>query len=364
MAQSHMKKRIFIVSILFLSCIISFIIEPYLDPIWKKAISDHRLIDTDTLQLVWVKDDVYIDANQRVNFLQANDDTVVFFGNNSRFKDAVIAALDSETGEIKWYRPGGNVLSGETNSIGINQNYIFVGIDGTGKPIEQSLVGAGRVIAYHTASGEVAWTRVIPGARQINSIAVSNRFLSVDGGGAKYTRLNANTGEILGTVNKGENWDDNFFLSTTNYGVLFDFLSEKDGLNVGDLRHWAMTFKQENVHNPPIRQSRIVVYQSTMPDSVLLKGVNEETGNVLWGDDFNAVGNVAANETYVYLLTRDARLLVIDIINGQIKGFAQFQPKELNLSPEYSSYVAASGNIVIVYFGESRRLIALRVNNQ
>jgi outer membrane protein assembly factor BamB len=95
--------------------------------------------------------------------------------------------------------------------------------------------------------------------------------------------------------------------------------------------------------------------------------VNRTYGNILWKTDSNIISNIAYSlkKERIYLLTRDGKLLSVDINSGAVSTLIQFSntPFVLNGEQQVGGYEAAydkSTNMLFVTLGDSRQLFAFQ----
>jgi outer membrane protein assembly factor BamB len=95
--------------------------------------------------------------------------------------------------------------------------------------------------------------------------------------------------------------------------------------------------------------------------------IERATGEILWKSADNIVSDVVISEDTLYALTAKSQLIGIDIHTGEVIGKLDFKPTFLELEREesyntldYSLYLAAVDDKVLVYIGSGRQLFAFR----
>ena len=130
--------------------------------------------------------------------------------------------------------------------------------------------------------------------------------------------------------------------------------------NVG----WETTLEGDFYKKPAIAGDVICLKTGLYAQLGWIYGINKDTGAVLWRTEKNARSNVAANGKYVYYLTNEAQLWVLNIETSELVGRADFSP--INFEGEgfdrneYDFYVVVKDDFILVYFADSSQLFAFR----
>ena len=97
--------------------------------------------------------------------------------------------------------------------------------------------------------------------------------------------------------------------------------------------------------------------------------MDKKTGSLLWRVDGHAISNVASSKSRIYFLANDGYLKVLDINSGQEitkLGFspASFEPNSPpsgNIIGAYDLWVDSENDIIVLSFGDSCQLMALKL---
>ena len=101
-------------------------------------------------------------------------------------------------------------------------------------------------------------------------------------------------------------------------------------------------------------------------------GLDKHTGELLWNINSQVISNVATDESHLYFFTNDGYLTILDINTGQRIERLEFSSAsyELNSPPSgniigaYNLWVDSQNDIVVVSFGDSCQLMALKIQNK
>jgi outer membrane protein assembly factor BamB len=118
-----------------------------------------------------------------------------------------------------------------------------------------------------------------------------------------------------------------------------------------------------NVH-PLITKDMIIIFAQTEN----IYGLDKSTGTLKWKVNAQIISNIAADESRLYFLTNDGYLKVLDMKSGQEieklefnpLSFALNNPSSENIIGAYDLWVDAENDIIIVSFGDSCQLMALK----
>lgn len=302
--------------------------------------------------------------------------------------------VDSSYFRLLWSRPGITVYPDQFTPLmqGIASKLFVV----TGKDIEY---GGSKILALDVQSGNVLWQRdvVLP-----TSIITSDSQLYV-GLYDKIDVVDPHTGNSVKEIDvskvgfiynfyaternlyastKSGRWL-NFNIDDGTYNLSEPFLpyvpflienkilyfSEAGTYKAKDTEtqsiHWEYPLN-ETVHVHPLITDTMIII---LGQSGSIYGLDKIIGNLLWKVDADAISNVAVDGTQIYFLTTDGYLKVLDMNNGQEIAKLEFAPAsfEPNSSPSgniigaYNLWVDSQRDVVVVSFGDSCQLIALKV---
>ena len=342
-----------------------------LNPPWPTAVTQHEVAAAATsLSLLWAREEVYVVRSEAGIELFTDGQDIFLIGSTNRHRPETLVKLDGTDGEVVWgdktrffWLPPPNLLSGDSARI-------YVGYEGWQRldPVEDKVLGAGRVTAYAADTGRRLWTRIIAGAREIITMNLDGASLSVNGSTSdRYYQLDQTTGEVAHTEMKNSGVGYTLFIQESRHYSRDTARS----VRVADLatreRLWGREFPLDCLYQPPYAAEHVMLVRTgDGRQSGLLYGLDLQSGEVLWQyeTERTVASNVAFREGMAYFLNSRAELVALDIATGVVQDGVQFGPAALSDAANRSFQVAAAGNLVLVYFGDSRQLFAFRVSNE
>lgn len=341
------------------------------NPPWPTAVMRHEVAAATTnLSLLWMREDVYVVRSEAGIELFTDGQDVFLLGSTSPYRPETLVKLDGSTGEVMWgdktrffWLPPPNLLSGDGERI-------FVGYEGWQRldPEEDKVLGAGRVSAYDAETGGRLWTQTIAGAREIITMNVDGDLLSVNGSTSdRYYQLHRATGSVQQTEmkNSGVGYtlftqDNRLYTRDTARSLRAADLDTKERL-------WGREFPLDCLYQPPYAAGEVMLVRTgDGRQSGLLYGLSLADGAVVWQYELErtVVSNVAYSNGVAYFLNARAELVGVDAATGVVREGVQFVPAALSDAANRSFQTAAAGDLVLVYFGDSRQLFAFRVDSK
>lgn len=291
------------------------------------------------------------------------DNNIIILGSLDRDKYGTLSLINMEplTADVNWELfESSKFREGPAETITANSEFIYVGFEGTGKIGGEMEWGAAKVVAYDINTGDVVWSKIIRGARSIDSLVVSDATVSVDGAfSSHYYTYDAKTGVLL---TKREKTKENFVWFIHN-GIQYERISGEATFQAVDTGTGTINWQSGAnyaVFQPPMLSHNIIVARSGEAKFLgLAFGVDATTGQTLW-EYQNIIGNVAVDGDVAYFLTRDIQLWAVDIKTGNRIGTVSFSPNAYPDSVNNPYHVAASNGIVVAYLGEGQQMFAFR----
>ncbi len=344
-----------------------------LNPPWQTAVAQHEVAagaaGATNLSLLWARQDAYVVRSEAGIELYTDGQDVFLLGSTSPYRPETLVKLDGDTGEVVWgdetrlfWLPPPNLLSGDGERI-------FVGYEGWQRldPEVDKVFGAGRVSAYDAETGRRLWTETIAGAREIITMNVDGDALSVNGSTSdRYYQLDRATGAVQRTEMKDSGVGYTLF---TQDNRLYTRDTARS-LRVADVatneRLWGREFPLDCLYQPPYAAGNVMLVRTgDGRQSGLLYGLDLGDGDVLWQYELErtVTSNVATSNGVAYFLNARAELVAVDAATGAVREGVQFVPAALSDAANRSFQVAAAGDLVLVYFGDSRQLFAFRVGD-
>ena len=324
---------------------------------WRPAVVKHTVpIDSDFEEL-WNLT-AYIGCK---TCLASTESNVYFSGsleNNSR---EFLVSLDLFTGEIEWQQ----VLKNRQTLEGFDSQYIYVNQPATQKIADSTqLWGVGELIAYDIESRDEVWNQKFAGSggTSVNSIVGDTLIIEA---GSRYYQVDTHTGQQ-------RSGPQHQILLFNREGIQYQ-RSRGEGLRGIDTEAeeviWA--YKLSRFPQFIFEDEFILIGNAASKEWGGATALNGNTGKILW-EQRNVISNIVASNGVAYFIqleegiwgpnrTLDAQLLAIDIQTGETLSTLRFEPSEIRSGHGHYEYlVAASDDIVLVYLGDGRQLIALR----
>ncbi|MCA9975098.1 MAG: PQQ-binding-like beta-propeller repeat protein [Anaerolineales bacterium] len=317
------------------------------------------------IEQVWSLSNIFTEMEDRAVFLSAIDDSVFFLGNMQPTGITKLIRLDIETGEVIWQREN-------------DHDYIPMAFTTTSDNI---FIGffTGRIESYDVASGNRLWFTELPNTasfweRPTESRSITNVQHIVASLSHLYTSANRpeqgivrllepSTGEVALTNSVLNGYlvvsiDENYLYTQSDI-----FSLQARDMVTGNVV-WESAFEGDFYKQPAIAGDVVCVKTGLYAQLGWIYGINKDTGTILWRTEKNARSNVAANGKYVYYLTNEAQLQILNIETSELVGHADFSP--INFEGEgfdrnwYDFYVVAKDDFILVYFADSYQLFAFR----
>lgn len=260
----------------------------------------------------------------------------------------VLTQIDLETGEHTWQQEDkyfGNILH--------NDAYIFVQRNNT------------EVVAYSLQDLKVAWEREFSPFKNVSKILLSENYLVVHLSQDNTVILENNSGDVFLDENLSLYNKLLYFNQDTSYFSVSNFsLLAYDHTTGTELwRHGSNGFEGEPYFDGD------TIYVRTFYGQI--QALNTLTGSLLWEtkrptsliDAERVVSNFAVTEQYLFYLTQDAQLRVLDKVTGELIGWVNFSNSLFLLGDEIAEYyfeVAADSNYVTVFFADSWQIFVFR----
>jgi outer membrane protein assembly factor BamB len=260
----------------------------------------------------------------------------------------VLTQIDLATGEHTWRQEDkyfGNILHNDT--------YIFVQRNNA------------EVVAYNLQDLEVAWERDFSPFKNVSKILLSENYLIV--------HLSQDNTVVLENSSGGLFLDESsslyskllYFNQDTSYFSVSDFsLLAYDHTTSTELwRHGSNGFEGEPYFDGDI------IYIQTFYGQI--QALNTLTGSLLWEtkrptsliDAERVVSSFSVTEQYLFYLTQDAQLRVLNKVTGELVGKVNFSNSLFLLEEDIAEYyfeVAADANYVTVFFADSWQIFVFR----
>ncbi len=314
---------------------------------------------TPQFQELWTMTNLFLDAgrNRACNLL-AFENHLVLEASSERTNPILIHLFDLTTGELVWQTTDEHEAP---TIMAHNRTTVFIG---SGIP--------GEIFAYDVESGNQIWKRSLP---------ILEKSIEYMQATADKLYMNSATGNFYvfdSQSGKSQRWETQSEIITV-FHIDNDVIYHREGATrilATDRQtgyvNWQVKLNEE-IQTTPLFTEKSIIIKTGSSVVGQVYAIDRELGTVLWQHPSgpvnweapsNAVGNIAEDNGYVYYLTLDTQLKVIDEETGQVVGVVYFAPslQELNgldlVNREFC--VAASDNTVVVYLGSGHQLFAFR----
>lgn len=318
-------------------------------------------------------------SNAASVYLSASGEDLYLLGSFDSGVAASFYALDISTGTTKWQISPDKLamFSPAPNLVASNESFVYLGYPGGGKIQGDTEIGAAKIVAYDKETGDEVWSQTIGGARDIFSLNVMESYISAVGStSSHFFLIDAYTGDIIDKSRKvtenGREAHPIFIDDNIEYADILCEAIQATNLETGQLL-WRTPY-DFCISNPVIvTEDALIIMPSGNYGYVF--ALDKLTGKIIWRyDDSPIVSNITLGESLddhlVYFLTFDSKLLALDANSGDVVGEIQFAPvknssTDFHYKPEavfnrYPFYVTSSNDIVSVFWGDSRQLLAFR----
>lgn len=309
-------------------------------------------------QSLWTISDIFIiaDGNWECNIL-AFHNKLFYQASYERTHPTSLHRADLLTGVIEWQ----SISAHEAPSVMThNDTTVFIG-------------SGPEIIAYDTESGDQIWRRGLP--------ILEKSITYIQSTGDSVYANSGSTGNFYAyNARSGKRQDIGFRLNATPIFLVSNdtIYYQEAGTRLYAMHRqdkniiWTLRFDEE-LQLSPLFTEELIIARTGRAVIGQVYVIDRTTGTTLWQypagaidweNPANVVGNVAEDNGYIFYLTFDAQLQAVDAKTGQFVGAVQFNPSFQELDGldlvNRVFCVAASDNVVIVYFGSGRQLFAFR----
>lgn len=221
------------------------------------------------------------------------------------------------------------------------------------------------VSAYDVQTGELVWVSDfrLPYHKGYYSRLQNNRLYIYEYANPVYV-FDKSTGQLVNTLQVPRISQESFLLLILDQDEwLLRDKSNKIKLIENQTIRWETNLSGLAHQFPEIYEEILIVsvddYRSVFDR---LAAINLRTGELIWqrnNDEFYS--NFIVENGLIYVISKEARILVLDPMTGQTVGYAELMPPRVDAN-QGTSAVAAYNNKLYVYFLDSRELIAFGKN--
>ncbi len=367
MSQIINRKGLLFLLAIFLLTIVVVSISPLIEWFtyrtsirqWKSAVLSHEVPTNAQFEELWDLT-AFIDCKTCPVSTESN---VYLSGSLKNNSPEFLISLNLLTGQVEWQQR----LQNQQTLEELDSKYIYISEGATQKIAGPTqLWGAAQIIAYDLEFNEV-WMQRFAGSVGVTINGIIEDTLVVDAGPGFY-RVDTRTGKKIDGPRQQVLLSDRgkiqYLLAYEGRTVLYGVDTETEkAIWDHDLFSSSPQFLFED--------ELILIGNAVGGELGGVTVLDGKTGKVLWKHR-RVISNVASSNEIVYFmqleegiwgqdLILDAQLLAVDIRTGETLGSLQFEPSGIQSgSGHYEYLVSASNDIVLVYLGDGRQLIALR----
>jgi len=263
------------------------------NPKWPELSNVHEVVVTNPyIESLWVHPKLFSTGGEQ-SLLVAGNGMVFLLGSDDRYSKSKVIAFDEQSGEIKW-----SVNYPEGRRILLSSSSLYTG-------------GVGKVIALDPSTGELVWETTLPLSRSVTVMLLHENILYIDTVSGRYHMLDAQTGEIIQTVNYSNTdkmplWREKVFDSAES-GLVNDVLKRR-----GEQRISNIAKSEENL------------YVLTQNGNILQ--INSQTENEIFLASFDLTPflsqNSKGNPYYFYIAVDDDNELLFIYLGDSGQMFA------------------------------------------
>jgi len=323
--------------------------NPYVEP-WPKPASRHSPSKILSLSEIWSLTNVYTEQNDFMPKMVASSGKVLFVGSMSNDDEERLICLDGSSGKVAWERvdPRHDEL-GYLSAISAVPVGLYAGYGGV--PSVKKL---------NLSTGDVLWSQSLSGRGLLYLFVIGNE-VHISTTPEWFSKINAESGEVIEKVDGRE-----IYISTSNITVSPILMNELQAEETATEKLiWRVSLDRELRMAPLFTED--VIYLRSGRTMGSLYAVQLSTGNILWKTDNIVISNItiSPSKKLAYVLTRDGKLLGIDMDSGVITTLIEFSngPFALNGEDIVGGYELAydqTTRSLFILLGDSRQLFAFK----
>lgn len=261
-----------------------------------------------------------------------------------------LEVLDAKNGSLLWKTQD---LPFTENSLAADQQNLYLAL-------------AGKFLAYDISTGKLLWETHEPllGHTSYWAYPTNESLLVFSEEDVSLTRreqiirsYDLQTGILQNIDRIAIPHNDSLILRTTSN----DYWTNGTALwainNETNQKQWLIEISNSLEYQPVLVESRLIFTSGIFSDVI---GIDNLTGNQAWKYEGKIVSNTAAATGIVYAVRADAAVIGINVLTGKEMGYIEIEPRATETDTRSLTYlVAATEDMIYVYYGDSQELIAL-----
>ncbi len=290
---------------------------------------------------IWTLNNIYINQIHYSPMSGSIEGRFCFLGNLSNQAEQKIICLNATNGVLLWEKSASS-----SSAIAVSPKGVFIGTSGI----------AG--VARYNLDGDFIWDNSFTGNGILRIYVVDNE-VQIFNHPDKLRMLDVETGNVKRKIE-----GDTIFIATKTEKFIYTYNLQLIEPDTGVIK-WEADVANRIRMTPLFTQDVIYIREGEIMGRTY--AINRANGETLWKIDENIISNIAysSKKERVYVLTRDGKLLSIDVNSGVASTLIRFSktPFILNGEQQVGGYEVAyddSTNIVFVILGDSRQLFAFQ----
>lgn len=317
---------------------------------WPTPSISHSPLKILRLSEIWSLTNIYTKQDDFMPMMVASAGKVVVIGSMSYDEETRLLCLDGTSGNVIWGRiEPRQGERGYISSIAAAPDGLYAGFGGVPSIKKLDL-----------STGDVLWSQSVSGRGLLYKFVIGNE-LQVSTTPEWFSKLNVEDGEVIEKIQGRE-----IYISTSKITVTPILMNELQAEETDTGKQiWRISLDRE-LRMAPLFTEDIIYLRSggTMGNSY---AVQSSTGKILWKTDDNVISNIAVSSAkkHAYVLTRDGKLLGIDIDTGVSTTLIEFSNGPFTLNGEdivggYELAYDPTTGFLFILLGDSRQLFAFK----
>lgn len=296
---------------------------------------------------------------RRSNLLLLNTeaDRLYVYGNQLFFvsyedggKTRRLESLNAKTGTLLWKT---GPLPFSPNSLAIDGQRLYLAL-------------SSKIIVYDLSTGEVLWEDALLGNRTTYQVFPIGETLLVyseeDASSEGYEeqvvrKYDSRSGFLRGIDrNKTPQKNSSLLLKTPDFEYWTDVKSLWSINKEVNQEQWKIKIDNRVEYKPLLIDSKLIFASGIFSDLICVDNIS---GHQVWKYGDKIVSDLVAMRGIIYAIKTDATIVGIDSTTGKEVGYIGIEPNVMETSSRSHAYlVAASEDMLFVYYGDSQELIA------
>ncbi len=261
-----------------------------------------------------------------------------------------LEALNAKNGALLWRTEPLPFLA---NSLVVDGQRVYLAL-------------SAKIIVYDLLTGEVLWEDALLGGRTTywvypmgdTLLVYSEEDVSLEGDEKQVIRKYDSQSGLLLNIDRVNIRQKNSSLLLKT--LTFDYWTDEKTLwainNEANQEQWKIEIDNQVEYQPFLVDSKLIFASGIFSDVI---GLDSISGRQVWKYDDKIVSDLTAKQGIIYAIKTDAAIVGIDSTTGEEVGYIGVEPRITETSSRSHAYlIAASEDMLFVYYGDSQELIA------